>query len=63
MSHEYYLRYVNRWAAPSGSAIWGVGLDRLDAEIVVSNPFYGMDSPTSPSVLCAPNINTHNMKH
>jgi hypothetical protein len=29
---------------PSGRAVWGVGLDRLDAETVGSNPAYGMNA-------------------
>jgi hypothetical protein len=35
-------------------AVWGVGLDRLDAEIVGSNPTQGMDVRSRLSVLYYP---------
>jgi hypothetical protein len=30
-------------SGPSGPAVWGLGFDRLDAEIVGSNPAEGMN--------------------
>jgi hypothetical protein len=37
---------------PSVQAVWGIGLDRLDAEILGLNPTYSMD--VCLSVLCCP---------
>jgi hypothetical protein len=38
----------------SGRAVWGVGLGRLVAGIVGSNPAQGMDVYSRLSVLCCP---------
>jgi hypothetical protein len=44
----------NRNAGHSGRAVWGVGLGRLVAGIVGSNPAQGMDVCPHLSVLCCP---------
>jgi hypothetical protein len=41
-------------AGHSGRAVWGVGLGRLAAGIVGSNPAQGMDVCLRFSVLCCP---------
>jgi hypothetical protein len=41
-------------AGHSGCAVWGVGLGRLVAGIVGSNPAQGMDVCSRLSVLCCP---------
>jgi hypothetical protein len=44
----------NLLAGHSGHAVWGVGLGRLVAGIVGSNPAQGMDVCPLSSVLCCP---------
>jgi hypothetical protein len=49
------LRRVEDYRAGySGRAVWGVGLGRLVAGIVSSNPSQGMDVCPRLSVLCCP---------
>jgi hypothetical protein len=48
---EYILKFI---AGHSGRAVWGVGLGRLIAGIVGSNPAQGMDVCPRLSVLCCP---------
>jgi hypothetical protein len=42
------------YAGPSGRAVWGEGLDRLDTETVGSNQALGMDVCPRISMLCYP---------
>jgi hypothetical protein len=46
--------YILCPAGHSGRAVWGVGLGRLVAGIVGSNPAQGMDVCRRLSVLCCP---------
>jgi hypothetical protein len=46
MKHNviFYISYNPEiCVGPSDLAVWGIGLDRLDTEIVGSNLAYGMD--------------------
>jgi hypothetical protein len=49
-----YMPVTECAAGHSGRAVWGVGLGRLVAEIVGSNPTQGMDVCPRLSVLCCP---------
>jgi hypothetical protein len=50
---DHILVYLY-FAGHSGHAVWGVGLGRLVAGIVGSNPTQGMDVCPRLSVLCCP---------
>jgi hypothetical protein len=51
---EFNILYGSGNAGHRGRAVWGVGLGRLVAGIVGSNPAQGMDVCLRLSVLCCP---------
>jgi hypothetical protein len=51
---EKLATVIERSAGHSGRAVWGVGLGRLVAGIVGSNPAQGMDVCPRISVFCCP---------
>jgi hypothetical protein len=51
---QLFHKGIRLIAGHSGRAVWGVGLGRLVAGIVGSNPTQGMDVCPRLSVLCGP---------